>query len=55
METASQAVLQQTTIMFIIVLLGGICYKCRLITDDGKKQLSSLVMYIVKPLLIFLA
>lgn len=55
METASQAVLQQTTIMFIIVLLGGICYKCRLITDDGKKQLSSLVMYIVNPLLIFLA
>ena len=55
METASQAVLQQTIIMFIIVFIGSICYKCRLITDNGKKQLSSLVMYIVNPLLIFLA
>jgi len=55
METASQAVLQQTIIMFIIVIIGVICYKCRLITYDGKKQLSNLVMYIVNPLLIFLA
>ncbi len=55
METASQAVLTQTIIMFIIVIIGALCYKFRLITDDGKKQLSSLVMYIVNPLLIFLA
>lgn len=55
METASQAVLQQTIIMFIIVIIGVICYKFRLITDEGKKQLSTLVMYIVNPLLIFLA
>ncbi len=55
METASQAVLQQTIIMFIIVIIGAVCYKCGLITNDGKKQLSTLVMYIVNPLLIFLA
>ena len=55
METASQAVLQQTIIMFIIIIIGAVCYKCKLITDDGKKQLSTLVMYIVNPLLIFLA
>ena len=55
METASQAVLQQTIIMFIIFIIGAICYKCKLITDSGKKQLSTLVMYIVNPLLIFLA
>lgn len=55
MEAASQAVLQQTIIMFIIVFIGAICYKSGLITDDGKKQLSTLVMYIVNPLLIFLA
>ncbi|MBQ8613933.1 MAG: AEC family transporter [Ruminiclostridium sp.] len=55
MESASQAVLTQTIIMFIIVIIGALCYKFRLITDDGKKQLSSLVMYIVNPLLIFLA
>ncbi len=55
METASQAVLQQTIIMFIIVFIGALCYKCKLITEAGKKQLSNLVMYIVNPLLIFLA
>lgn len=55
METASQAVLTQTIIMFIIVIIGALCYKFKLITDEGKKQLSSLVMYIVNPLLIFLA
>ncbi len=55
METASQAVLQQTIIMFIIVFIGALCYKFGLITENGKKQLSSLVMYIVNPLLIFLA
>ncbi len=55
METAAQSVLTQTIIMSVIVVIGIICYKCKLITDDGKKQLSSLVMYIVNPLLIFLA
>lgn len=55
MESASQAVLTQTIIMFIIVIIGALCYKFKLITDEGKKQLSSLVMYIVNPLLIFLA
>lgn len=55
MTTASQAVLQQIIIMFIIVIIGAICYKVKLITDNGKKQLSTLVMYIVNPLLIFLA
>ena len=55
MEAASQAVLHQTIIMFIIVFIGALCYKLGLITENGKKQLSTLVMYIVNPLLIFLA
>ncbi len=55
METAAQSVLTQTIIMSVIVIIGAICYKFKLITDEGKKQLSSLVMYIVNPLLIFLA
>lgn len=55
MESASQAVLNQTIIMFIILIIGAICYKVGLINDEGKKQLSSLVMYVVNPLLIFLA
>jgi len=55
MKTASQAVLNQIIIMFIIIIIGVICYKAKLITGEGKKQLSSLVMYIVNPLLIFLS
>lgn len=55
MQSASLAVLNQTVIMFIILIIGAVCYKVKMINDEGKKQLSSLVMYIVNPLLIFLA
>ena len=49
------AVLRQTVIMFMIVIIGALCYKFRLINDDGKKQLSNLVLNVVNPLLIFLS
>lgn len=55
MQSAAQSVLTQTIIMFIIAIIGIICYKAKIITEEGKKQLSSLVMYIVNPLLVFLA
>lgn len=55
MDQASTAVLSRTIIMFIIVIIGAICYKLKIITDDGKKQLSSLVLSVVNPLLIFLS
>lgn len=49
------AVLTQIIIMFIIVVIGAICYKTKIINDDGKKQLSNLVLKVVNPLLIFLS
>ncbi len=49
------AVLRQTIIMFMIVVIGALCYKTKLINDDGKKQLSNLVLNVVNPLLIFLS
>jgi predicted permease len=55
MDQASSAVLSRTVIMFIIVIIGAICYKLKIISDDGKKQLSSLVLSVVNPLLIFLS
>jgi hypothetical protein len=55
MTDASQAVFSQTVIMFMIVIIGALCYKFRLINDEGKKQLSNLVLYVVNPLLIFLS
>ena len=55
MTDAARSIFQQTIIMFIIVIIGALCYKFRLINDDGKKQLSNLVLYVVNPLLIFLS
>ncbi len=55
MTDPALAVLQQTIIMFIIVVIGALCYKFRLINDDGRKQLSALVLNVVNPLLIFLS
>lgn len=55
MTDAAQAVFRQTVIMFIIVIIGALCYKFKLINDEGKKQLSNLVLYVVNPLLIFLS
>ena len=55
MTDAASAVFEQTIIMFLIIVIGALCYKFRLINDDGKKQLSDLVLYVVNPLLIFLA
>ena len=55
MSDPAQAVFTQTIIMFIIVIIGMLCCKFRLINDDGKKQLSNLVLTVVNPLLIFLS
>ena len=35
MQSASLAVLNQTVIMFIILIIGAVCYKVKLITDEG--------------------
>ena len=55
MDNASSAVFNQTIIMFIIVVIGALCYKLKIINDEGKKQLSALVLNVVNPLLIFLS
>lgn len=55
MADAAAAVLKQTIIMFLIVIIGALCYKFKLINDEGKKQLSNFVLYVVNPLLIFMS
>ena len=55
MYNIAGTVLNQTIIMFIIVIIGALCYKFKIINDEGKKQLSALVLNIVNPLLIFLS
>lgn len=41
--------------MFIIILVGMLCYKIKLLTVSGTKELSSIVLQIVNPAVIFAA
>ncbi len=46
-------VLNQIIIMFILILIGYICYKCKIIDQVLNKKLSDLLLLLVSPLLIF--
>lgn len=46
---------KQVLIMFLLLLTGMIVYWCRLIRDDGVKQLTDLLLYVVAPLLILMS
>lgn len=48
-------ILEQIVIMFIILLLGVLCYKRGLITKEGTKHLSAVELNLVNPLLIFMS
>lgn len=45
----------QITIMFLIIILGAVCYKVKLITKESNKQLSDLVLMLINPLVIFIS
>lgn len=48
-------ILQQCAIMFIMLVIGFACYKGKWISQSGSKQLSSLVLNLANPLLVFLS
>ncbi len=48
-------IVAQVAIMFILIIVGYICFKLKVITDDGRKQMSSLVINIIAPAMIFMA
>lgn len=45
----------QITIMFLIIIIGIICYKVKLIDQEGNKRLSDIVLMLVNPLVIFVS
>ncbi|SCH93704.1 putative transporter YfdV [uncultured Ruminococcus sp.] len=47
-------VLQQVAIMLLPLGLGVLLYRIKLITDEGNRQLSSLLLFVVNPALIFI-
>ncbi len=54
MENA-QVIATRVLIMAIILIIGAIAYKVKVITKDGTKQLSNVELKIVNPLLIFMS
>lgn len=47
-------IIEQIAMMFIIILIGYILFKLNIITVDGRKQLSEIMLTIVCPALIFM-
>lgn len=48
-------IVKQITIMFLIICIGVLCLKTKIITADGNKHLSGFILNIVCPVLIFMA
>lgn len=48
-------IFNQTVVMFILIVTGIICYKTGIITKNGNKELSKLVLSVVNPMVIFMA
>ena len=46
-------IIKQVVIMFLIIVVGAICYKTKIITKEGNKYLSNIVLKIVMPAMIF--
>lgn len=53
--SVSSIALNQIVVMFIIVLIGFISYKIKLIDSETNKQLSNLLLMLVNPLVIFIS
>lgn len=47
--------LNQILIMFLIIIIGFICYKTKLIEKETNKKLSNILLMLVSPLLIFIS
>ncbi len=50
-----QTIFNQTIVMFILIITGIICFKTGIITKNGNKELSKLVLSVVNPIVIFMA
>ena len=48
----SLILLKQVVIMLILVGIGAICYKVKLISKEGNKSLTNLILYVANPMLI---
>lgn len=47
--------LHQAAIMLILICLGIVCYKAKIISENGSKELSRLALLVINPVVIFMA
>lgn len=50
-----QTLINQTVVMLILIITGIICFKTGIISKEGNKELSNLVLSVVNPIVIFMA
>lgn len=55
MTSLASTSLSQISIMFVLILVGILCYKIRLIDTDTNKKLSDIVLMLVNPIVIFIS
>lgn len=48
-------ILNQAVIMLLLIIVGMVCYKIGLISENGSKELSKLVLTVVNPMVILMA
>ena len=51
----SAILIQQILIIFIIIVIGVICYRTKLIDDSTNSKLSDVLLMLVNPILIFVS
>ncbi len=51
----AEVVLQQAVIMLILIVIGGICYRLKLLSKDTVSQISALVLKAVNPIVILMS
>ena len=53
--TASFITFNQVSIMIIIIAIGALCYKVKLIDNSTNQKLSNIVLMLVNPMVIFMS
>ena len=55
MSGMSQIILNQTIVMLILIIIGVLCAKLKLISSATNKELSQFVLQVVNPVVIFMS
>ena len=51
----SETILRQTIVMLLLIMVGVLCSKTKLISKSTNKELSGFVLQVVNPVMIFMS